>query len=112
MQPESPEKIDLRQSIKTIIKYIEEGNTTRKPLVEVVWKMHTNIYGDPDANPPIKGFEERVKDLEDKEKIRTNADNTTRNSLLKLAVGSLTMMVGSGLLWVFITLKAAFVKGH
>lgn len=76
-------------------------------LEKTVARAFTRVYGDPDANPPVPSYEERIKELEKEKNLRER----NKDTLIKTALGSVTIAVGAIVLWVFTVLKDAFI-GH
>lgn len=108
-EPSFPQiKKELIDRVEKIEKYMADGNEQREKLSGWMKKVHTKVYGDEDANPPIEGFDDRLKRLEVERKDR----GVVRDGFLTVAVGSFTMAVGAAMIWMFTTLKEAFTKGH
>ena len=95
--PLSFERLKISQNLEELMK---DSEATRLLL--------RKIYGDPDASPPILGYDARLKKLEELENIR----DKTKKELIKLAVGSVTIALGGAILWVAAAVKAAFIRGH
>ena len=76
-------------------------------LEKTVGRAFNKLYGDPQANPPIPSLEARLKELEI---IESNRDKN-RQTLIKTALGSVTIAVGAMVLWIFTVVKDAFI-GH
>lgn len=107
--PTFPElKQSLLDDVAKIKKYVEEGEKSRAELRVLVQKMHLKYYGDPDANPPVKGFDDRLCKLERVESERIKS----KEYILKLTAGSLTVAIGGAVLWVCKAVQDAFLKGH
>jgi len=75
-------------------------------LERTVARAFIKVYGDPDANPPVPSYEQRIKELEKLEKNREK----NKDILIKTALGSVTIAVGAIVLWVFTVLRDAFIK--
>lgn len=76
-------------------------------LERTVGRALNKIYGDPDSNPPVMSLETRLKELE---KIE-NSREKNKQTLIKTALGSVTIAVGAIVLWIFTVLRDAFI-GH
>jgi hypothetical protein len=101
-------KKDLINRIERIENYIVDGTKIREEILDTLKKMNLRIYGDLDANPPFEGYEQRIKTLETAEGNRIK----NRDNVLKMAIGSVTIAIGSILWWIFGVLKDAFTRGH
>lgn len=101
-------KKDLINRVESIEKYIKEGNEVREEVLRTLAKLNLKIYGDYDAEPPRLGIDKRLEVLERVEMTREQ----TKNGMLKIAVGSLTMAVGGAVIWVLTALRDAFIKPH
>lgn len=93
------EKLKISERLESIEKSFKVESEMNRALIR-------KIYGDPDANPPIKGYEARLQALE---KIEDDREKT-KERLLQMAVGSLTIAIGGAVIWIFIVLKTAFIS--
>lgn len=75
-------------------------------LADKIDRIDKFITGDPTANPPLKGINERVNALEDVEKMRIKNKDTAIN----MATGSIAIAVGSVVIWLATVIKEAFIK--
>ena len=75
-------------------------------LEKTVARAFNKIYGDPEANPPVLSLDERLKQLE---KIENNREEN-KKTLVKTALGSVTIAVGAIVLWIFTVLREAFIS--
>ena len=92
--PLSFERLKISERLESLEK---DGEATRLLL--------RKIYGDPDVNPPILGYEARLRKLEIVENDREQA----KKNLIKMAVGSITIALGGAIIWVFDVVRAAFI---
>ena len=97
---------EIKDRLDKIELFVDDGVKFREEMRIMMTKMAVKIYGDDDANPPVVGMHDRIKVLEGEHKERME----TKKSLLKVAVGALTMAVGAAVLWIWGVLHDAFIK--
>lgn len=99
-------KRDLVLRVEKIEQYIAEGNEQRKHITQTLEIINKRMNGDFDVIPPKDGHEQRISELEKEHKERKE----TKESFMKVAVGSLTMAIGGAVIWIFIAIKDAVIK--
>ncbi len=99
-------KKELVESVQRCEKYILDGNKAREEIMAMVTKFHIKMYGNPEMG--IEGYEERLRKLEIVESERIKSKET----IFKMAVGSLTVGIGGAVIWVGQAIRDAFIKGH
>lgn len=100
-------KRELVTRVNSIESYMSEGKDLRKDILNILQRLETKVYGDPKTIPPIIGLEDRLDNLEKIENGRLKQ----REGMIKIAVGSMTTAIGGAIIWLFIVIKEAFIKG-
>lgn len=120
MSPNSPErltleKLEIHKRLLMIEQYIIEGKEQRSEINSTLTTLNTRatnielmIHGDPNSLTKYlrDGINRRVDALEEKE----DNDKKIKGNFLKIAVGAITLAVGSFVLWMFKLIWAAIGK--
>lgn len=107
-------KRDLVNKVNAIGDHLAQESIQREKVRILLGKMSLFIFGDPTANPPIKGVSDRLEKLEEEKLLRVKARQENIDWAKKTATGAITLAVGSAVIWVFKVISEAFVKagGH
>lgn len=78
----------------------------KRELITKIDKIDKFLMGDSTVYPPIKGIVDRIEKLELAESERIK----TKDGMIKLAMSSLALAIGSAIFWVCNVLREAFIK--
>lgn len=105
------EKLRIDERLQAIEEYVRQGKDLRGSINDTLTAINVKLFGDPKADRKIDrdGLIRRVEALEgDKEDHIKAKDN-----FLKIAIGAITLAVGSFMLWAWKMLWAGIhsIKG-
>jgi hypothetical protein len=101
-------KKELIDKVNGIDEHIKNEYVQREEVRVLIGKVSAMVFGDASANPPIIGFHERLNRLESVERDRIK----TKDNVITMAVGSMTIAIGGAVIWIACVLREAFVKPH
>lgn len=78
----------------------------KRELISKIDKIDKFLMGDQTVYPPVKGVIDRIEKLEEAENLRVKA----KDGMVKLAMSSLALALGSAIFWVCNVLRDAFIK--
>lgn len=101
----------LVDKVNDIGQHIEDETKQREEVSILLGKLSLLILGDATIYPPVRGiieiYDARLKVLEEVEKNR----KINKETMIKMATGSITIAVGGAVIWFFNVVKVAFIRG-
>lgn len=105
-------KRELIKKVDDIQKHINADSLQREEVRILLKNVSVAVFGDPMANPPLEGYQHRLKRIEDKIDLEEKDRQKNKDNMISLAVGSLAIALGGAIIWVCIAIKEAFFRGH
>ena len=93
------EKLKIDERLQGIELYVKEGKQLRSDINDTLTLFNAKLFGDPKAKDKVDrdGLIRRIEDLEADKLDHKNL----KEGFLKVAVGSLTMAIGSFVYWLW-----------
>jgi hypothetical protein len=91
------EKLKIDERLQVIESYVKQGKELRGSINETLTVMNAKMFGDPRSKDKKDrdGFLRRLEALEDDKEDHLKL----RENFLKVAIGAITLAVGSFVLW-------------